>query len=63
MGRNQWNSKKEKINKAKYWFNEKINKLLERLIKKKGEKTQTHKIPMSGIRRGEITTDPMNIKR
>ena len=46
-----------KINKAKSWFLEKINKIdkpLARLIKKKGEKNQINKIRNEN---GEITTD------
>ena len=46
-----------KINKAKSWFFEKINKIdkpLARLIKKKGEKNQINKIRNEN---GEITTD------
>ena len=46
-----------KINKAKSWFFEKINKMdkpLARLIKKKREKNQINKIRNEN---GEITTD------
>ena len=52
-----------KINKAKSWFFEKINKIdkpLARLIKKKKEKNQTTKI---GNENGEITTDNTEIQR
>ena len=46
-----------KINKTKSWFFKKINKInkpLDRLIKKKGEKTQTSKIRNE---KGEVTTE------
>ena len=46
-----------KINKAKSWFFEKINKIdkpLARLIKKKREKNQINKIRNE---KGEVTTD------
>ena len=52
-----------KINKAKSWFFEKINKIdkpLARLIKKKGEKNQSNKIRNEN---GEITTDNTEIQR
>ena len=52
-----------KINKAKSWFFEKINKidkLLARLIKKKREKNQINKIRNEN---GEITTDNTEIQR
>ena len=48
---------KEKINKTKSWFFEKINKidkLLVRFIKKKRELTQINKIRNE---KGEVTTD------
>ena len=51
-----------KINKAKSWFFEKINKidkLLVRLIKKQREKKQINKIRNEN---GEITTDNRNTK-
>ena len=50
-----------KINKAKSWFFENINKIdkpLARLIKKQREKNQINK-----IRNGEITTDDTEIQR
>ena len=50
-----------KINKAKSWFFDKINKIdkpLARLIKKQREKNQINK-----IRNGEITTDNTEIQR
>ena len=50
-----------KINKAKTWFFERINKIgkpLARLIKKQREKNQINK-----IRNGEITTDDTEIQR
>ena len=50
-----------KINKAKNWFFEKINKIdkpLARLIKKKREKNQINKIRNEN---GEITTDNTEI--
>ena len=50
-----------KINKAKSWFLEKINKIdkpLARLIKKKREKNQINKIRNEN---GEITTDNTEI--
>ena len=50
-----------KINQAKSWFFDKINKIdkpLDRLIKKQREKNQTNK-----IRNGEITTDNTKIQR
>ena len=53
----------QKINESKSWFFEKINKidkLLSRLIKKKGERAQIIKI---GNERGEITTDTKEIQR
>ena len=52
-----------KINKAKSWFFEKINKIhkpLARLIKKKREKNQINKIRNEN---GEITTDNTKIQR
>ena len=52
-----------KINKAKNWFFEKINKIekpLARLIKKKREKNQINKIRNEN---GEITTDNTEIER
>ena len=52
-----------KINKAKSWFFERINKidkpLLARLIKKQREKNQINKIRNEN---GEITTDNTNTK-
>ena len=53
----------EKINKAKSWFFEKINKIekpLARLIKKQGKKNQINKIRNEN---GEITTDSTEIQR
>ena len=50
-----------KVNKAKSWFFERINKIdkpLARLIKKQREKNQINK-----IRNGEITTDNTEIQR
>ena len=52
-----------KINKAKSWFFEKVNKIdkpLARLIKKQGEKNQINKIRNEA---GEITTDNTEIQR
>ena len=52
-----------KINKAKSWFFEKINKIdkpLARLIKKQREKNQINK---TGNENGEITTDNTEIQR
>ena len=52
-----------KINKAKSWFFEKINKIdkpLAKLIKKKMEKNQINKIRKEN---GEITTDNTEIQR
>ena len=52
-----------KINKTKSWFFEKINKIdkpLPRLIKKKREKTQIHRIRNE---KGEITSDTAEIQR
>ena len=52
-----------KINKAKSWFFEKINKIeksLARLIKKKMVKNQINKI---GNETGAITTDKTEIQR
>ena len=52
-----------KINKAKSWFLEKINKIdkaLARLIKKQREKNQINKIRNAN---GEITTDNTEIQR
>ena len=51
-----------KINTTKGWFFEKINKIekaLARLIKKKRERTQVHKIRNE---KGEVTTDTAVIK-
>ena len=51
------------INKTKSWFFEKINKIdkpLARLIKKKREKTQIHRIRYEKV---EVTTDPAEIQR
>ena len=53
----------EKINKAKSWFFENINKIdkpLARLIKKKREKTQINRIRNE---KGEVTTDTAEIQR
>ena len=52
-----------KINKIKSWFFEKINKIdkpLDRLIKKKREKTQINRIRNE---KGKITTDTAEIQR
>ena len=52
-----------KINKAKSWFFEKINKIdkpLARLIKKKREKNQINKIRNE---KGKVTTDNAEIQR
>ena len=52
-----------KINKAKSWFFEKLNKIvkpLARLIKKQREKNQINKIRNEN---GEITTDSTEIQR
>ena len=52
-----------KINKAESWFFEKINKIdkpLDRLIKKQREKNQINKIRNEN---GEITTDNREIQR
>ena len=52
-----------KINKTKSWYFEKINKIdkpLDRLIKKKREKTQINKVRNE---RGEITSDTAEIQR
>ena len=52
-----------KINKAKSWFFEKINKIdkpLARLIRKKREKNQINKIRNE---KGEVTTDNAEIRR
>ena len=52
-----------KINKAKSWFFEKVNKIgkpLARLIKKQREKNQINKIRNEN---GEITTDNSEIQR
>ena len=52
-----------KINKAKSWFSERINKIdkpLARLIKKQREKNQINKIRKEN---GEITTDNTEIQR
>ena len=52
-----------KINKAKSWFFEKINKIdkpLARLIKKKGEKNQINKIRNEN---GETTADNTEIQK
>ena len=52
-----------KINKAKSWFFERINKIdkpLARLIKKQREKNQINKITNKN---GEITTDNTEIRR
>ena len=48
-----------KINKAKSWFLERINKI-DRLIKKQREKNQINKIRNEN---GEITTDNIGIQR
>ena len=66
QGRNKCKRTKEtiaKINKAKSWFFERINKIdkpLARLIKKQREKNQINKI-RNDI--GEITTDNTEIQR
>ena len=52
-----------KINKAKSWFFEKINKIdrpLARLIKKQREKNQINKITNE---KGDVTTDNAEIQR
>ena len=54
---------KVKINKAKGWFFERINKIdkpLARLIKKRREKNQINKIRNE---KGEVTTDNAEIQR
>ena len=51
-----------KINETKSWFSEKINKIdkpLDRLIKKKREKTQINRIRNE---KGEVTTDTAEIQ-
>ena len=53
----EYTEDRKKINKAKSWFFEKINKIdkpLARLIKKQWEKNQINKIRNEN---GEITTD------
>ena len=53
----------EKINKAKSWFFEKLNKIdkpLARLINKQREKNQINRIRNEN---GEITTDNIEIQR
>ena len=53
----------DKVNKAKIWFFDRINKIykpLARLIKKKREKNQINKIRNEN---GEITTDNTEIQR
>ena len=55
--------KTRKINKAKSWFFEKINKInkpLARLIKKKREKNQINKIRNE---KGEVITENAEIQR
>ena len=57
------NRPQQKINKAKSWFFERINKIdkpLARLIKKQREKNQINKIRNES---GEITTDNTEIQR
>ena len=52
-----------KINETKSWFFEKINKIdkpLERLIKKKSQRTKINKIRNE---KGEVTTDTAEIQR
>ena len=52
-----------KLSKTKSWFFEKINKIdkpLDRLIKKKREKNQINKIRNE---KGEVTTDKAEIQR
>ena len=52
-----------KINKTKSWFFEKINKIdkpLARLMKKKREKTQINRIRN---KKGEVTTDTVEVQR
>ena len=59
--RQKSNKAKTKINKAKSWFFEKVNKIdkpLARLIKKQRGKTQINKIRNEN---GEITTDNTEI--
>ena len=59
----QKKQKRPKINKAKSWFFERINKIdkpLARLIKKQREKNQINKIRHEN---GEITTDNTEIQR
>ena len=54
---------REKINKTKSWFFEKMNKMdkpLARLIKKKREKTQINRIRNE---KGELTTDTAELQR
>ena len=66
QGRNKCKRNKKtiaKINKAKSWFFEKINKIdepLARLIKKQREKNQINKIRNEN---GEITTDNTEVQR
>ena len=52
----------EKINETESWFFEKINKIdkpLDRLIKRKREKTQINRIRNE---KGEVTTDTAEIQ-
>ena len=52
-----------KINKTKSWFFEKIKKIdkpLDRIIKKKREKTQINRVRNE---KGEVTTDTAEIQR
>ena len=52
-----------KINKTKSWFFEKTDKIdkpLDRLIKKNGEKTQINRIRNE---KGEVTTDTAEIQK
>ena len=61
--RQKSNKAKTKINKAKSWFFEKVNKIdkpLARLIKKQRGKTQINKIRNEN---GEIITDNSEIQR
>ena len=59
----EYTEDRKKINKAKSWFFEKINKIdkpLARLIKKQWEKNQINKIRNE---KGEVTTEDAEIQR
>lgn len=55
--------RKKKINKTKSQFSEETRKIYKTLSRFTKEKERRHKLPITGIKEGGVTTDPTNIKR